>query len=175
MKFFATFFSLARTNFFSLDNINWFCCLTFWLLTACLLQAMGSTGSGTASCITVVCCDFTSLTFLDTKISIEGKGLWASVNYKPGHRSSLHPSPFLLFMQWRLWFFPKNQRQCASFSMNVAILFLSFKLSTLNHAQQIDRQKTLQTVQKDTFQLLRNNSETGTIFSQRRLISFKRD
>ena len=59
--------------------------------------------------------------------------------------------------------------------MNVAILFLSFKLSTLNHAQQIDRQKTLQTVQKDTFQLLRNNSETGTIFSQRRLISFKRD
>ena len=59
--------------------------------------------------------------------------------------------------------------------MNVAILFLSFKLSTLNHAQQIDRQKTLQTVQKDTFQLLRNNSETSTIFSQRRLISFKRD
>ena len=59
--------------------------------------------------------------------------------------------------------------------MNVAILFLSFKLSTLNHAQQIDRQKTLQTVQQDTFPLLRNNSETGTIFSQRRLISFKRD
>ena len=59
--------------------------------------------------------------------------------------------------------------------MNGTILFMAFKLSTLNHAQQIDRQKMLQTVQKDTFQLLRNNSETGTIFSQRRLISFKRD
>ena len=39
---------------------------------------------------------------------------------------------------------PNNQRQCASFSVNVAILFLSSK-----RAQQIDRQLALQTSEKE--------------------------
>ena len=53
-----------------------------------------------------------------------------------------------------------------------------------HRAQQIDRQSAQQTAEKEnadrilfilTFKLLQNDSETGTIFSQAPLISFKRD
>ena len=88
--------------------------------------------------------------------------------------------------------FSKKQRQCASFSINVAILFH-------HRAQQIDPQSALQTAEKEhtdripftltfhphnlpvtsiifkNFKLLQNDSETGTIFPQLLLISFKRD
>ena len=44
------------------------------------------------------------------------------------------------FMQWRFWFFPTNKRQCASFSINVATLFLSFKRATTAPKKMIDSQ-----------------------------------
>ena len=93
--------------------------------------------------------------------------------------------------------FPQNQRQCASFSMNVANLFLSFKwVTTLQ--KQIDRQSALQirlrwkmlisflshftltTTQLNlsflkNFKLIQNDSKAGTIFLQNPLNSFKRD
>ena len=86
--------------------------------------------------------------------------------------------------------FPKNQRQYASFSINVAILFLSFKRATTMPNKSIDRQSALQTAEKENteripftltfhphnhavksiilenFKLLQNDSETGTIFLQ---------
>ena len=97
--------------------------------------------------------------------------------------------------------FPKNQGQCASFSINVTILFLSFKRGTTvsNRAQQIDWQSQLPTAEKENtdripfiltlhlhndavksiifknFKWLQNDSETGTIFSQPPPISLKRD
>ena len=91
--------------------------------------------------------------------------------------------------------FPKNQGQCASFSINVAILFLSFKRTTIVPNKLIDshhynrlRRKTLTAFHSlshftltttrlnlSFFKLLQNDSETGTIFSQPPLISFKRD
>ena len=73
--------------------------------------------------------------------------------------------------------FPKNQWQCAKFSLNVAFLFLSFKRATtvLNklidskHFKQL-RRKTLMAFHspshinpKTNFQLLQNDSETGTV------------
>ena len=79
--------------------------------------------------------------------SIEGNGLCPSVYYKPkdSHSyflySSSHPShvknsiPFFSFSDFVVYvvktlIFPKNQRQLASFLINVAILFLSFKRAT---------------------------------------------
>ena len=87
--------------------------------------------------------------------------------------------------------------QSASLSINVAILFVA--QAGHHFAQQIDRQSALQTAEKENtdripftltfhphnhavksiilknFKLLQNDSETGTIFSQPPLISFKRD
>ena len=91
--------------------------------------------------------------------------------------------------------FPKNQGQCASFSINVAILFLSFKRTTIVPNKLIDshhynrlRRKTLTAFHSlshftltttrlnlSFFKLLQNDSETGTIFSQPPLISFQCD
>ena len=89
--------------------------------------------------------------------------------------------------------FPKNQKQWANFSINVAILFLSFKRATTAPNKQIDSQhykrlkmKTLTTsihshnhavksIILKNFKLLQNDSDTSTIFSQPPLISFKRD
>ena len=93
--------------------------------------------------------------------------------------------------------FLKKQRQCVSFSINVAILFLSFKRGTTGPNKLIDiqhykrlRRNTLTefhslsfhphnlpvtSIILKNFKLLRNDSETGTIFPQLLLISFKRD
>ena len=97
-------------------------------------------------------------------------------------------SDFIVYVVTTL-IFPKNQRQCASFSINVAILFLSFKRATTVPNESIDSQH-YKRLRKETFhphnhavksiilknfKLLQNDSETGTIFSQPPLISFKRD
>ena len=95
--------------------------------------------------------------------------------------------------------FPANQRICASSSKNVAILPLWSKRAIVAPMQQFDRQSALQTSQKykndripftltfhphnhavksiilNNFKLLQNDPETGRIFSQPPLISFKRD
>ena len=80
--------------------------------------------------------------FVDVEISMEGNGLCISVSYKPidSHSYLLYSSSYpsqvknsILFSQFlRLCClcsddsdFSENQRQC--FSINVAILFLSFK------------------------------------------------
>ena len=92
--------------------------------------------------------------------------------------------------------FPKNKRQCASFSINMAFLFLSFMRAT-TAPNEFDRQSALQTPQKENtdripfnltfhphnhavkspilknFKLFQNDSET--IFSQPPLLSLKRD
>ena len=83
----------------------------------------------------------TSLAFLDIKISIEGNGLVLVFNtnlqihtvtcciHPQIHHTSRTPylchnfSDFVVYVVTTL-IFPKNQRQCASFSINVAILFL---------------------------------------------------
>ena len=91
-----------------------------------------------------------------------------------------------------------NQSYCASFSKNVVTLFLSFK-RLITARNLTDRRSSLQTSQKEhsdripftitfhphnhsvksiilkNFKLLQNDPETGTIFSQPPLISFKRD
>ena len=73
--------------------------------------------------------------------------------------------------------FPKNQRQCAKFSLNVAFLFLSFKRATTVLSKLIDskhfkqlRRKTLMAFHspshinpKTNFKLLQNDSETSTV------------
>ena len=92
--------------------------------------------------------------------------------------------------------FPQKQRQCASFSMNVANLFLSFKWATTLPNKLIDSQHhkrlrwkmlisflshfTLTTTQLNlsflkNFKLIQNDSKAGTIFLQNPLNSFKRD
>jgi len=118
--------------------------------------------------------------------------------------SSSHPShvknsiPFSQFLRLRRLCsddsaFSTNQNQCASFSKSVVTLLLSFKRVTTA------RQSSLQTSQKEhsdripftltfhphnhsvksiilkNFKLLQNDPETGNIFSQPPLISFKRD
>ena len=106
-------------------------------------------------------------------------------------------SDFVVYVVTTL-IFPKNQRQCASFSINVAILFLSFKRATTVPNESIDSQHYKRLRKENTdrtpftltfhphnhavksiilknFKLLQNDSETGTIFSQPPLISFKRD
>ena len=71
------------------------------------------------------------------------------------HHSSRTPYPFHSFSDFvdyvvTTLIFPKNQRQCASFSIKVAILFLSFKRATTVPNKLIDskhykrlRRKTL--------------------------------
>ena len=95
--------------------------------------------------------------------------------------------------------FPKNQRQCARFSINVAILFLSFKRATTMPNKLIDSQNykrlrrttlipftltfhphnhAVKCIILENFKLFQNYSETGFIFSQPPLlllILFKRD
>ena len=106
-------------------------------------------------------------------------------------------SDFVVYVVTTL-IFPKNQRQCASFSINAAILFLSFKRATTVPNKSIDRQHykrprrrtrtafhlllhfyphnhAVKSIILKNFKLLQNDSETGTIFSQPPLISFKRD
>ena len=107
------------------------------------------------------------------------------------HRNHLFYSfsDFVVYVVTTLIFL-KNQRQRVSFSINVAILFLSFKRATAVPNKLIDIQHykrfhslshfTLTTTLLNlsflkNFQLLQNDSETGTIFSQPPLISFKRD
>ena len=89
----------------------------------------------------------TSLAFLDIKISTEGNGLCTGVYYKPKDLHSYllysyaHPShvknsiPISQFPDFVVYkvttlIFRKNQRQCASFLINMAILSLSFKRAT---------------------------------------------
>ena len=104
-------------------------------------------------------------------------------------------SDFVVYVVTTL-IFPKNQRQCASFSIKVAILFLSFKRATTVPNKLIDskhykqlRRKTLTafrlllhftlTTTQLNLSFLKNlnyskkDSETGTIFLQPPLISFK--
>ena len=86
----------------------------------------------------------TSLAFLDIKVSVEGNGLCTSVHYKPTDSHSYllylssHPShvknsiPYSQFLRLRRLCsedsdFSLNQRKCASFSTNVAILPLLLK------------------------------------------------
>ena len=97
------------------------------------------------------------MALLEFKISIEGNGLCTSVYYKSTDSqsyllySSSHPSQvknsilfhnfsdFVVYVVTTL-IFPKNQRQCARFSINVAILFLSFKRATTVPNKSIDSQ-----------------------------------
>ena len=143
----------------------------------------------------------TSLAFLDIKVSIIGNGLCTSVHYKPtdSHsyllHSSSHPShvknsiPYSQFLRLRrlcsmTLIFLTNLKKCASFSKNVAILLLSFKqpitaLNKLIDSQHYKRHKrkrmTVKAIILNNFKILQNDPETGAIFSQPPLISFKRD
>ena len=137
----------------------------------------------------------TSLAFLDIKVSISGNGLCTSVHYKPtdSHsyllHSSSHPShvknsiPYSQFLRFR--------RLCSDDASVIQ--------AAHHRAQQIDRQSALQMSQKEkndripftltfhprnnpvkaiilnNFKILQNDPETGAIFSQPPLISFKRD
>ena len=154
------------------------------------------------------------MAFLDCKISIEGNGLCPSVYNKPtdSHSSflysSTHPShvknsiPFRSFSDFVIYvvtilIFQTNQKQCASFSINVAILFLSFKRTITAPNKLIDSQLykrhrrkilitflslshfTLTTTQLNlsflkTLHYLKM-IQTGTIFSLLSVISFKCD
>ena len=97
------------------------------------------------------------MALLEFKISIEGNGLCTSVYYKSTDSqsyllySSSHPSQvknsilfhnfsdFVVYVVTTL-IFPKNQSQCFSFSINVAILPLSFKRATTVPNKLIDSQ-----------------------------------
>ena len=113
------------------------------------------------------------------------------------------PSRFLNFLDFDVYvvmtpIFPTNQRKCVISSRIVANP--DSVVNTAQHrAQQIDRQSALQTSQKEkneripftltyhphnlaakniilkNFKLLQNDNETGRIFSQPPLVSFKRD
>ena len=112
---------------------------------------------------------------------MEGNGLCTSVYFKPtdSHsyllHSSSHPShvknsitfsqfsDFVVYVVTTL-IFPKNQRQCASFSINVAILSLSFKWATTVPNKLIDRQhyKRLRRITLTAFHLLLHFTLTTT-------------
>ena len=150
------------------------------------------------------------LTFLDIKVSTEGNGQY----YKPTDSTDLHRHllylsshlsyiknsvPFLAFLDFVVYvatalIFPTIQRQCTSFSINVAILFLLLKWATNAPNKLIDSQhykrhrRKMPTAldspsrlhgeichSKNRFKLLQHDSETGLIFSQLLLISFKRE
>ena len=105
-------------------------------------------------------------------------------------------SDFVVYVLTTL-IFPTNRRQCASFSIKVAILFLQFKRAITAPNKSIDsqhhkrhRRKTLiafpslshftsTTTQANlilkNFTLLQNDLETGTIFFPLSVISFKHD
>ena len=103
--------------------------------------------------------------------------------------SSSHPShvknsiPFSQFLRLRrLCSNDSDFSVCASFSINVAILFLSFKRAEKENTDCIPFTLTfhphnhaVKSIILKNFKLLQNDSETGTIFSQPPLISFKRD
>ena len=118
---------------------------------------------------------------LDIKISIEGNGLRSSIYYKhtDSHSYLLYSSsrtshsriPYLLycfsdFVAYVVTtlIFPKNQWQCASFSINVAILFLSFKRATTVPNKLIDSQhyKRLRRKTLTAFHLLLHFTLTTT-------------
>ena len=119
------------------------------------------------------------------------------------HHMSRTPFLILNFLDFDVYvvttpIFPANQRRCASSSKNVAYPVSVVKAGH-HRAQQFDRQSSLQTSQKDkndripftlafhphnhavksiilnNFKVLQNDPETGRIFSQPPLISFKRD
>ena len=101
------------------------------------------------------------------------------------------------FMQWWLRFFPQSESMCQFFEKRGYPA--SIVQAGHHRAQLIDRQSSLQASQKEhsdripftltfhphnhsvksiilkNFKLLQNDPETGTIFSQPPLISFKRD
>ena len=157
----------------------------------------------------------TSLAFLDIKVSISGNSLCTSVHYKPtdSHsyllHSSSHPShvknsiPYSQFLRLRRLcsddsdFSNKSKEMCQFFEKRG---YPASVIQAAHHrAQQIDRQSTLQTSQKEkndripftltfhprnnpvkaiilnNFKILQNDPETSAIFSQPPLISFKRD
>ena len=72
-------------------------------------------------------------------------------------------SDFVVYVVTTL-IFPKNQRQCASFSINVAILFLSLKRATTVPNKWIDGQhyKRLRRKTLTTFHLLLHLTPTTT-------------
>ena len=72
-------------------------------------------------------------------------------------------SDFVVYVVTTL-IFPKNQRQCASFSINVAILFLSFKRATTVPNKLIDSQhyKRLRRKTLTAFHLLLHFTLTTT-------------
>ena len=72
-------------------------------------------------------------------------------------------SDFVVYVVTTL-IFPKNQRQCASFSINVAILFLSFKRATTVPNKSIDSQhyKRLRRKTLTAFHLLLHFTLTTT-------------
>ena len=139
----------------------------------------------------------TSLAFPDIKLSIEGNGLCTSVHYKPtdSHSyllySSSHPShdknsiPYSQLLRLRRLcsedsdFSLKSEEMCHFFDKRG---YPAFVVRAGHHrAQQIDRQSALQTSQNEksiilkNFKLLQNDPDTGRIFSQPPLISFKLD
>ena len=123
----------------------------------------------------------TSSAFLDIKISIEGNGLALvfTTNLQIHiitccihlhiHHTSRTPYLFHSFSDFVVYvvttlIFPKNQRQCASFSINVAILFLSFKRATTVPNKLIDSQhyKRLRRKTLTAFHLLLHFTLTTT-------------
>ena len=146
----------------------------------------------------------TSLAFLDIKVSVEGNGLCTSVHYKPTDSSHVNNSiPYSQFLRLRRLcsedsdFSFKSEEMCIFFDKR------GYPASVVqagrHRAQQIDRQSSLQTSQKENnnripftltfhphnhtvksiilknFKLLQNDPDTGRIFSQPPLISFKRE
>ena len=118
----------------------------------------------------------TSLALLDIKISIEGNGLLQTYRFTVTCCIHLHIyhtsrtpylfhsfSDFVVYVVTTL-IFPKTQRQCASFSINVAILFLSFKRATTVPNKLIDSQhyKRLRRKTLAAFHLLLHFTLTAT-------------
>ena len=95
----------------------------------------------------------------------------------------------------RTLIFPLNQRKCAIFSTNVDILPLLFKQAIIapnkligsQHCKRLRRNRipftltfhphnhAVKSIILKNFKLLQNDPDTGRIFSQPQLISFKRD
>ena len=85
------------------------------------------------------------------------------------HHMSRTPYPFHRFSDFVVYvlttlIFPKNQRKCASFSINMAILFLSFKRATNlpNKLIESQRYKRLRRKTLTTFHLLLHFTLTTT-------------
>ena len=123
--------------------------------------------------------------------------------HHPTHPMSKIPFPILNFLDSDVCavmtlIFLTNLKKCACFSKNVAILLLSFKqpitaLNKLIDSQHYKRHKRkrndripftltfhprnnpVKAIILNNFKILQNDPETGAIFSQPLLISFKRD